>query len=373
MKDRAKNNFWQVVIGKYGNLIGLVFLIILTTALTNGTFFTQRNLINVLRQVSVNGILAVGMTLVIIIGGIDLSVGSVVALTGIVVALSQPLGTPAAIILTILAGAAIGGWNGFLITKFRIPSFIITLGMMTIARGLALVLSKGQAISGLNDSFLAISESYIPQSISIGAFILIFLFMAGLAVKEKKGSGHERKPFALNFINILYSLFAIAAVIVLVWLIGFRGMPMGVAVFLAIAFLGAFTLNQTRFGRYVYAIGGNEEASRLSGINVKLVKFLVFLIMGVLAAISGMVLAARLNSGVPTSGVMFELDAIASVVIGGTSLSGGYGSVGGSIIGAFIIGTLNNGMQLLHIDPFYQEIAKGVIIIAAVLLDRKKK
>ena len=373
MKNRGKDNLRQVLIRKYGNLIGLVFLIILITILTNGLFFTQRNLINVLRQVSVNGILAVGMTLVIIIGGIDLSVGSVVALTGIIVALSQPLGTVHAVILTLLVGAFIGGWNGFFVTKFKIPSFIITLGMMTIARGLALVFSKGQAISGLNDNFLAISESYISPAVSFAAFIFICLVAAAVTLKERKSSAYERKIFAVDLISAMNTLFIAATVVMLVWLIGFRGMPMGVAVFLGIAFLGAYTLNQTKFGRYKYAIGQNEEASRLSGIHVKSVKFLVFLIMGVLAAVSGMVLAARLNSGVPTSGVMFELDAIASVVIGGTSLSGGYGSVGGSIIGAFIIGTLNNGMQLLHIDPFYQEIAKGIIIIGAVLMDRKKK
>ena len=373
MKNQDKNGLVRAIIGKYGNLIGLIVLIVLTTILTNGTFFTQRNLINVLRQVSVNGILAVGMTLVIITGGIDLSVGSVVALTGVIVALIQPLGTTAAIALTLLIGAMIGGWNGFFITKFRIPSFIITLGMMTIARGLALVFSKGEAISGLNDSFSAISESYISPVISLTVFGFLCLLIVFLYVKERRSSGYERKIFTFNFISVLNVMFIAAAIAVLVWLIGFRGMPAGVAVFLGIAFLGAYTLNQTRFGRYVYAIGGNEEASRLSGINVRTVKFLVFLIMGVLAAISGMVLAARLNSGVPTSGVMFELDAIASVVIGGTSLSGGYGSVGGSIIGAFIIGTLNNGMQLLHIDPFYQEIAKCAIIIGAVLMDRKKK
>jgi D-xylose transport system permease protein len=373
MKNPAKDDFKRAIIRKYGNLIGLVFLIVLTTILTNGLFFTQRNLINVLRQVSVNGILAVGMTLVIIIGGIDLSVGSVVALTGVIVALSQPLGTVPAVILTLLAGAFIGGWNGFFVTKFRIPSFIITLGMMTIARGLALVFSKGQAVSGLNGDFLAISESYIPPAISLLIFIFICLVAAAVALKDRRSSAYERKIFTVDLISVLNGLFITAAVVILVWLIGFRGMPAGAAVFLGIAFLGAYTLNQTRFGRYIYAIGGNEEASRLSGINVKLVKFLVFLIMGVLASVSGMVLAARLNSGVPTSGVMFELDAIASVVIGGTSLSGGYGSVSGSIIGAFIIGTLNNGMQLLHIDPFYQEIAKGIIIIGAVLMDRKKK
>lgn len=373
MRNPLKDNTRQVLIRKYGNLVGLIFLIILTTVLTDGTFFTQRNLINVLRQVSVNGILAVGMTLVIIIGGIDLSVGSVVALTGVIVALLQPWGTPAAIIFTLFAGAVIGGWNGFLVTKFRIPSFIITLGMMTIARGLALVLSKGQAISGLNDSFLAISESYISPPVSFAIFAFLGLLAVFLIFKERRHPGYERRKPVLTPAVVINGLFMAGTVAILVWLVKFRGMPAGVAVFLGIAFLGAYTLNRTRFGRYIYAIGGNEEASRLSGINVRSVKFMVFLIMGLLAAVSGMVLAARLNSGVPTAGVMFELDAIASVVIGGTSLSGGYGSVGGSIIGAFIIGTLNNGMQLLHIDPFYQEIAKGAIIIGAVLLDRKKK
>ena len=369
----GKENFRGVLIKKYGNLIGLVVLIIITTILTGGTFFTQRNLVNVLRQVSVNGILAVGMTLVILIGGIDLSVGSVVALTGVMVALAQPLGIVPAIIITLLVGAVIGGCNGFFVTKFRIPPFIITLGMMTIARGLALVFSKGRAIAGLNDSFLSISESYISPFISIGIFIFICFILVVFALKRKKGAVFREKNFRFSSVKIIDSLFIMATIALAVWLVLYRGLPMGAVIFLVIAFMGIYTLRQTRFGRYVYAVGGNEEASRLSGINVKLVKFLVFTIMGVLAAIAGMVLAARLNAGVPTSGVMFELDAIASVVIGGTSLSGGYGSVGGSIVGAFIIGTLNNGMQLLHIPSFYQEIAKGAIIIGAVLIDRKKK
>ena len=368
-----KKFFQQALIKKYGNLIGLITLVIIVTILTRGTFFTQRNLVNVLRQVSVNGILAVGMTLVILIGGIDLSVGSVVALTGIIAAMSQSLGTIPAIILTLIAGAIIGGWNGFFVTKFKIPPFIITLGMMTIARGLCLVISKGQAISGLNDSFLDISESYISPPVAITAIVLICLVLAFFTTMQKRKKRLKGQTSGFAIVSIMNILLIFAAAALIIWLVSYRGLPMGALIFLVIAFAGMCVLRRTRFGRYVYAVGGNEEASRLSGINVKLVKFLVFTIMGVLAAVSGMVLAARLNAGVPTAGVMFELDAIASVVIGGTSLSGGYGSVGGSIIGAFIIGVLNNGMQLLHIPSFYQEIVKGIIIIGAVLMDRKKK
>lgn len=356
---------------KHGILLGLVFLIIVTTLLTGGTFFTQRNLINLTRQVAVNGILAVGMTLVILIGGIDLSVGSVVALTGIIVAQLQGWGTALAMTSTLLVGLIIGSWNGFFITKFKIPSFIITLGMMTIARGLALVFSGGQAIAPLNESFRVIGEEYIPANISLGIIAVIFFFVFLFAIKQRKRTiiKFDRNLFA----NIADSVFIIFGIALLFWLISYKGMPISVVIFACIALLGIYVLRETKFGRYIYAIGGNEEAARLSGINVKFVKFLVFVIMGILASISGMVLAARLNAGVPTAGVMFELDAIASVVIGGTSLMGGYGTIGGSIIGALIIGTLNNGMQLLNIPSFYQEIAKGVIIISAVLMDRRKK
>lgn len=355
-RRRSMDTFFR----RHGILLGLVFLVIITTLLTGGTFFTQRNLINVTRQVAVNGILAVGMTLVILIGGIDLSVGSVVALTGVIVAQLQGLGTALAITLTLFVGLIIGSWNGFFVTKFRIPSFIITLGMMTIARGLALVFSGGQAIAPLNESFRVIGEDYILANVSLGIVFVIFFFIILSAIRQRKWG-------IANFV------FVILGIVLLIWLISYKGMPICVVIFACIALLGIYVLRETKFGRYIYAIGGNEEAARLSGINVKFVKFLVFVIMGILASISGMVLAARLNAGVPTAGVMFELDAIASVVIGGTSLMGGYGTIGGSIIGALIIGTLNNGMQLLHIPSFYQEIAKGVIIIGAVLMDRRKK
>lgn len=366
-RKRPRDTFFK----RHGILIGLLFLMVVTTILTKGTFFTQRNLMNVVRQVAVNGILAVGMTLVILIGGIDLSVGSVVALTGIIVAQLQGWGTPLAIFLTLLAGLVIGCWNGFFITKFKIPSFIITLGMMTIARGLALVFSNGQAIAPMNESFRFIEEYYIPRNVSLGILAAIFLFMILSAIKEKRRAniGFDRHILS----GIADSIFIILGAAILVRLVSYKGIPVGAVVFACIALSGIFVLRETKFGRYVYAIGGNEEAARLSGINVIFVKFLVFVIMGVLASVSGMVLAARLNAGVPTAGAMFELDAIASVVIGGTSLMGGYGTIGGSIIGAFIIGTLNNGMQLLHISSFYQEIAKGLIIIGAVLMDRRKK
>ena len=367
----GKKIFQSELIKKYGNLIGLITLIILTAFLTKGTFITPRNLINVLRQTSVNGILAVGMTLVILIGGIDLSVGSVVALTGIFAALFQPLGTVPAIVLTVLIGAVIGGWNGFFVTKLKIPPFIITLGMMTIARGLALVFSGGQAISGLNEKFILISESYISPTVFFSVLAFLTL-IAAICFLRKMKNGQFKEGFKISPISAINAFFMLAALTLISWLVIFRGLPMGAAIFFVIAMIGIYVLRRMRFGRYVYAVGGNEEAARLSGINVKLIKFLVFTIMGVLAAVAGIVLTARLNSGVPTSGVMFELDAIASVVIGGTSLSGGHGSIGGSIIGAFIIGTLNNGMQLLNIDSFYQEIVKGAIIIGAVLLDRKK-
>lgn len=356
---------------KHGILIALIFLIIITTLLTGGKFFTQRNLINVTRQIAVNGILAVGMTLVILIGGIDLSVGSVIALTGVIVAQLQGWGTPLAVSLTLLAGVTIGSVNGFLTTKFKIPSFIITLGMMTIARGLALVFSGGQAIAPMNESFRVIGEDYIPTNVSLGLVFVIFLFIILSAIKESRWRNIKLDKDILT--SVVNSIFIIISAVLLIWLISYKGIPICVVIFACIALSGIFVLRETKFGRYIYAIGGNEEAARLSGINVKLVKFLVFLIMGALASIAGMVLTARLNAGVPTAGVMFELDAIASVVIGGTSLMGGYGNIGGSIIGAFIIGTLNNGMQLLHISSFYQEIAKGVIIVGAVLMDRKRK
>lgn len=300
---------------KYGILLVFLILFVLLTVITN-TFFTSRNLINVLKQVSINGIISVGMMCVLLTGGIDLSVGSIVALSGIVATTfahpgEYPVIVP--IILGVLAGAACGVVNGTLVAFLNLPAFIATLGMLSVASGVALVLSKGRPISNLSEQF-----RYIGGGSILGLPILIYILAA-------------------------------------VFLIGY------------------LILSWTKFGRYLYAIGGNEEAAKASGLSVARIKLFVYMISGICAGLAGTVLAYRINAGQPNSGEGYELDAIAAVVIGGTSLNGGIGKVSGTILGVLIVGVINNGMDLLNISSYYQKIVKGSIIVLAVLLDRITK
>lgn len=300
---------------KFGMLAAFL-LICLLLSLATPNFFSLQNMTIVLRQVSINGILAVGVTFVIITGGIDLSLGSVVALAGVVAALFAHPGEYSLLVpiaLALLVGAGIGGLNGLVITKGRVASFIVTLGMMTIARGLALVLSDGRPVTNLSESFNAI------------------------------GGGN------------------------------LAGIPIPILIFALVVVLAIILLNHTRIGRYMYAVGGNEKAAYASGVRVDRVKIIAFMICSALAALAGIVLASRINTGQPNAGVAYELDAIAAVVIGGTSLAGGIGSIGGTVLGVLLIGVINNGLDLLNISSYYQQIIKGVIIIAAVLIDRKKE
>ena len=284
-------------------------------AIARPGFLTIPNLVNLLRQISINGILAVGVTYVLLTGGVDLSLGSVVALTGVVAAsFAHPgqHGLLAPVLMGVLAGAVCGAANGLMVTLGRVAPFVATLGMMTSARGLALLASGGRPVSNLAPAFTRI------------------------------GSGD------------------IAAV------------PVPVVIFFAVALLSHIFLKNMRWGRYVYAIGGNENAARASGISVRGVKAAAYTICGALAGLAGVVLSARITTGQPNAGIGYELDAIAAVVIGGTSLNGGVGGVGGTILGALLIGMINNGLDLLNVSSYYQQVIKGVIIVGAVWLDRSK-
>jgi ribose transport system permease protein len=301
------------LLAKMGPLLGLVLLALVLSFLSD-RFLTVSNLLNVARQVSLNAIIAVGMTLVIITGGIDLSVGSILALSGSITAglLVAGQATSVAVIAGLLVGALLGAGNGLLITRGGIPPFIATLGVMTIARGATLVYTDGRPITGMTEGFRQIGGGYL------GAIPIPVIIMA--------------------------------LVVLTVYVI----------------------LTRMKLGRYIYAIGGNQEATRLSGINTGTYTLIVYTLGGVLSALSGIVLTSRLNSAQPTAGMGFELDAIAAVVLGGTSLAGGVGGVMGTLVGAMIIGVLDNGLNLLNVSSFYQQIAKGTVILLAVLLDRKK-
>ena len=307
---------------RFQSLIALA-LMVLALSLLSDRFFTPDNGWNILRQISVNLCLSIGMTLIILAGGIDLSVGAILALAGAVaagflkngVALSAlsvrlEFTVSGAVLAGLLVGAAAGGFNGLMITRFRLPPFVATLGMFSIARGLTMLWTGGFPITGLGPTF---------------GFL---------------GTGI------------------------------FLGIPM--PVWISGTLVGVFVVltRKTRFGRYIYAVGGNERAARLTGLPVDRIKLGVYTLGGLLAGAAGLIVTARLDSAQPNAGLGYELDSIAAVVIGGTSLSGGRGSVFGTVLGCLIIGVLNNGLFLLDVSPFWQQVVKGFVILAAVAIDR---
>ncbi|MBL8258894.1 MAG: inner-membrane translocator [Candidatus Competibacteraceae bacterium] len=359
-----------------GTLVALIALMIIFS-FWDEAFFTPRNLTNLARQTTIVGIIAVGMTLVIIINGIDLSVGSIVGLAAIAVTLLMQSGVNvwAAILITLLlAGVLIGLWNAFWIAHYGIPPFIITLGMMTIARGIALTLSGGGSVPVTDPIFGEIGGGFFSVTIStiaVSVILAYLLFSQYRDLKQKQQYGVGVKPQEL----ITAAVVTVLVGAITLYAFSYRGLPYPVAIFAVIAFIGSFTLQHTKFGRRIYAMGGNEEAARLSGININRMKVAIYCIITTLSALAGIMLASRLNGASPNLGNMFELDAISAVIIGGTSFSGGVGTIVGTVIGAFIISVLNNGMSLLEVPTFYQLIIKGCIIILAVWFDvlSKKK
>jgi len=312
VREKSFKTRLMAILSKYGILLVLL-VIVLILSVVSPVFFSTRNLLNILRQISVNGIIAVGVTFVIISGGIDLSVGSIVAIAGVIATSFAHPGdsVPLAVLLGSLVGLAAGSVNGIIVAKGRVAPFIVTLGMMTILRGLALVYTNGRPVIDLSKEYNAIGGGYI------------------------------------------------------------LGIPNPVIILLIVLALGIFALRFTKYGRHVYAIGGNELSAKVSGINTRAAIFGVYAIAGTLAGVAGVVITARVMTGSPIVGAGYELDAIAAVVIGGTSLAGGVGLIVGSFIGALIIGVINNGLDLLNVSSYNQQIVKGVIIIFAVLLDRQ--
>jgi len=376
---KLKKNSWVMSSMDKKILSTLLALITIIAgfSLATDVFFTPRNFSNLLVQGSINGILAVGMTYVILLAGVDLSVGSVAGLIGIVVGISQAhwgwaeSGIPGFIttlVFALAAGILIGVFNGALISILKIHSFVITFGMMVIARGLATIFSGASTISPVGPEL-----NFLGTGTLTGIWVEIVLFVPALAwitfilLDEKKGRAQKSvTPSSRVFFKIFSVVVGTAA---LYFVSSYKGLPIPVLLCALVAFAGAWILARTRFGRYVFAVGGNAEAARLAGINVKRITFLVFVAMSSLAALASVVLTGRLNSAGPNAGTLFELDAIAAVVIGGTSLKGGKGSVLGSVLGALIITSLKNGMDLLEIQSYYQNIMLGGIVILAVSID----
>lgn len=302
-------------ISKYGIIIALIFICIILSTISP-YFLSTNNLLNVLRQVSINGVLAIGMTFVILTRGIDLSVGSLLACSSIIAAsfatVHHPYMPALPIMLGLASGTLLGSVNGIFISRFSISPFVMTLGMLSIARGLTYIYNDGMPISGLNDTF-----RFIGQGVILGIPAPALLFIG----------------------SFIFS-----------W----------------------FILNHTVFGRYVYAVGGNPQAAKVSGINIRKITFSVYAISGLFCGLAGLMIAARTGAALPQAGVAYELDAIAAVVIGGTSLAGGRGRITGTLLGILLIGVINNGLDLLGVSSFYQQVVKGAIIILAVMLDRSR-
>ncbi|TCN28710.1 ABC transporter permease [Sinorhizobium americanum] len=299
------------------SIVLVFFLIVAFFAFANQYFMTWLNWLNLVRQSSINGILAIGVTFVILTKGIDLSVGSVMALAGMIAASLVTETNEQFVLFGIFAGLAAGAGlglvNGVLVAAVKVPPFVVTLGMLSVARGLTLIFSEGRPIPNLSDPFKWI------------------------------GSG-----------QIMY-------------------IPVPIVILFVVFLIGWTVLNYTTFGRYVFAVGGNEKAARTSGISTKVIVGATYVISGLLAGLAGLVLTARTTAALPQAGIGYELDAIAAVVIGGTSLAGGRGSLLGTLIGALIIGTINNGMDLMGVSSYYQQVLKGTIIVVAVIADQIRK
>lgn len=296
----------------------LIFIVIglgLILSIISNNFLTTSNLLNVVRQIAINGILAIGMTIVCLTGGIDLSVGSIVALSGIITAgILRDYNAPTALIvvIAIAVGGVMGLYNGYFVAYWNAAPFVVSLSMMTIARGMTYVYSDGRPISNLPERFLVLGKGSI------------------------------------------------------------LGIPLPTVILILVFVLASVMLTKLKFGRYIYAVGGNEHAAMVSGINVKRIKMMVYVLSGMACGIAAIILTARVSAGLPTAGNGYELDAIAATVIGGTSLSGGRGRLWGTMVGAILLGIVNNGLDLLNVSSFYQQIIKGLIILGAILIDSKR-
>ncbi|WP_186576035.1 multiple monosaccharide ABC transporter permease [Aquibacillus kalidii] len=373
-------NLFRNNIREYGMIIALVFITGLFWILTDGITFNSLNLTNLILQNGFILVLAVGMVLVIITGNIDLSVGSVVAFVGAIVGvlmINNNVPVWLAIILSILVGALIGVWQGFWIAYVGIPSFIVTLGGMLIFRGLTLYLLDGKSLAPFPDSFGKLSSGFLPD-IGSGEFhiltiilsVILSLVLVYMEFSKRKTQIHYHFEVFPLWITVTKLAILVGVINWFAYkLASYKGLPIVLIIVFALIVIYTFIMNNTVMGRHIYATGGNQKAADLSGIKTKRVTFWVFVNNGVIAALAGLMFAARLNSATPAAGNMLELDAIAAVFIGGASMSGGVGTVIGAIVGGLVMGVMNNGMSLIGIGIDWQQAIKGMVLLLAVGFD----
>lgn len=374
--EHIKHNFRE-----YGMLITLVAIMGFFQYMTDGTLMQPLNLTNLLLQNSYIVIMALGMLLVIVAGHIDLSVGSVCGFVGALAAVLMVEYRwhflPASLVC-LLCGGVIGGLQGWFVAFSRIPSFIVTLAGMLVFKGLALALLAGQSVGPFPAEFQLLSSGFIPDlfsveglkltSLLLGVAVAVALAVAGVRARANRlKHGVQAEPLA--FFVARTAVFAALLVYFAYLLASYKGLPNVLVVMALLIVLFDFVTSRTTIGRRIYAMGGNEKAAKLSGIKTERLSFYAFINMGVLAALAGLVFAARLNTATPKAGLGFELDVIAACFIGGASASGGVGKVMGAVIGAFVMGVMNNGMSILGIGIDYQQVIKGVVLLAAVLVD----
>jgi putative multiple sugar transport system permease protein len=377
----STGSFLKHNLREYGMLISLVVIMVFFQVVTDGTLLQPLNLTNLVLQNSYIVIMALGMLLVIVAGHIDLSVGSVVGFVGALAAVlmvEYEWHFVPATVACLLAGAAIGAAQGWFVAFFRIPSFIVTLAGMLVFKGLSLALLQGQSVGPFPETFQLLSSGFIPDvlggeslrttSLLIGvaaAAMLVFVNLRERANRTRHAMELEPAPFF-----VAKNLVFVALIVAFSWkLASYKGLPNVLIVMALLMLLYDFVTTRTTIGRRIYALGGNEKAARLSGVKTQWLSFWTFVNMGVLAAIAGLVFAARLNTATPKAGVGFELDVIAACFIGGASASGGVGRVLGAVIGAFVMGVMNNGMSILGIGIDYQQVIKGLVLLAAVFVD----
>lgn len=357
----------------YAMIFALVIIWGLFAVLTDGTFLSIRNLSNLFRLTGIKGILVIGMVGCLVSGVFDLSIGSVVGVTGAITALLQTqfeMNFISAIFISLIAGLLIGVWQGYWIAYRDVPAFIVTLGGMMIFRGATVLITKGCSIHVSNPNFAILGQEYLPEWVSL---VISVLFIVGLIYYDIQ-KRNKRRAYGFEIQSVKILIIKYTAIIVLAGglVFGFnsyQGIPIPVIILLTLYFIFAFIYNKTQYGRYVYAVGGNKEAAKLSGINVRKIYMKVFIVMGGLSALASNVLTSRLATATPNAGNLFELETIASCVIGGISLSGGKGALFGALVGTLVMTSLGNGMSLMNMTAAWQDVVKGLILLLAVWFD----
>lgn len=382
MKNRSSLNAYlkKLNFKSYTMIFLLIVLAVLLTILTDGLFVSTRNLSMLVRQMAVTGILAIGMTLIIVHGNIDLSIGAVMLVCATIAGqmnIYQKWGAIPTVLVVILLGMLIGAWNGFWVSYRGLPAFIATMGTQLIFKGISLSISNGKMLGLFDATYQVIGQSYISTTIGLilgiaGAAAAVAVMLNGL--RSRKKFGLELEPTVVTIVKLAGTVVLVVGAVLI--LNAYHGIASPVLIMVILAIIFTFISKKTKFGRDLYAIGSNAEAARFSGINIRREAFLAFVIMGALAAVGGIVLTSRLNMATSTIGDMAEMDAISACVIGGVSMAGGIGSVPGALIGTLLITVLDNGMSLLNMDSYWQFIVKGLVLTAVVWYDissNKKK